>query len=193
MFTKDKSTQNKERLRDLRQELKKRKSLEVDIMNLATGDVYYECPKTSYKFKLDKLGAIESVELDVLATMANRKRGMFENHAITIVDFEDDDFSVEDLLTYLGLKDIYNGIEDTSVDYIDEILKLDNEAFEDMIEKQSSLALIERLAERAIYLYSQKKFDSHSKRRILSKILGVEDIFDVTDAEMEVVESLALK
>lgn len=185
MFKKDRSTQS---LRELRQELKKRKSLEVDIMNLSTGDIFYECPKTRYKFNLNKLGAKESIELDILTTLANRNRDFFENHTITIVDFEDEDFTVEDIVEYLGLKDIYTGIENTDVDYIDEILKFDNYDFEKFIKTQASPALINRLAERAIYLYQTKKFDSHSKRRLLSLELGQEDIFDVIDVEIEMEE-----
>lgn len=183
MFKREKSTQS---LRELRQELKKRKSLEVDIMSLSTGEIFYECPKTRYKFNLNKLGAKESIELDILTTLANRNRGFFEGHLITIVDFEDDEFTVDDIVEYLGLRDIYAGIENTDVDYINDILELDNNEFEEFIQKQASPALIERLAERAIYLYSRGKLDSHTKRRVLSKKLGLEDIFDVIDVEMEV-------
>lgn len=176
---------DKRSLRDLRQELKKRKSLEVDIVNLSVGEIFYECPKTRYKFNLNNLGAKESIELDILTTLANRNRGFFENHLITIVDFEDDDFTVEDIVEYLGLKDIYNGIENTDVDYIQEILELDNYDFEKFIKTECSPALVERIAERAIFMYMRGKFDSHTKRRILSKALGLEDIFDVADVELE--------
>lgn len=186
MFKRERSTQS---LRELRQELKKRKSLEVDIVSLSTGEIFYECPKTRYKFNLNKLGAKESIELDILTTLANRNRGFFESHLITIVDFEDDEFTVDDIVEYLGLKDIYTGIENTDVDYINEILEKDNYDFEKFIKTQATPALIERLAERAIYLYSQGKLDSHTKRRILSKELGLDDIFDVIDVEMEVTES----
>lgn len=181
MFKKD----NKQSLRELRQELKKRKSLEVEIMNLTTGEVFYECPKTRYKFNLSKLGAKENLELDILTTLANRSRDLFETHSLAIVDFEDDEYTAEDLIEYLGLRDIYKGIENTDVDYINEILELDNDDFEEFIRKNGNPALIKRLAERAIYLYSKRKFDSHTKRRILSKLLGSEDIFDVIDVELD--------
>lgn len=184
MFKKEESTQ-KRSLRELRQALKAKKSLEVDIINLSTGEIFYECPKTRYKFNLNKVGSKESIELDILTTLVNRSRGFFENHLITIVDFEDDEYTVEDLVEYLGLKDIYDGIENTDVDYIDEILQFDNYDFEKFMETKASPALITRLAERAIHLYSKGKFDSHTKRRKLSKALGLEDIFDVIDVELE--------
>lgn len=171
-------------LRDLRQELKKRKSLEVDIMSLTTGTVYYECPKTGYKFTLNGVGARESIELDLLQTLANRNRQLFENHAITIVDFEDDDYGVDEIVEFLGLRDIYDGIENTDVDYIKEIIDLDNYDFEKLM-ATADRALVERVAERAIYLYMKDKFDSHVKPRILGKALGQEDMFDVIDAELE--------
>lgn len=180
------NTQKEKRsLRDLRQELKKRKSMEVDIINLSTGEIFYECPKTRYKFTLSKLGSKESIELDVLTTLANRNRGFFESHLITIVDFEDEDFTAEDIVEYLGLKDIYTGIENTDVDYIGDILNLDNYDFEKFIKTESNRLLTERIAERAIFMYMRGKFDSHTKRRILSKALGQEDIFDVADVELE--------
>ena len=181
MFKKE----NTQSLRELRQELKKRKSLEVDIMSLTTGEIFYECPKTRYKFNLSQVGARESIELDMLTTLANRNRGFFENHLITIVDFEDEDFTVDDIVEYLGLKDIYTEIENTDVDYISEILQLDNYDFEKFIKTKADLPLIERVAERMIHLYSKGKFDSHTKRRIVSKELDLEDIFDVIDVELE--------
>lgn len=177
-------------LRELRQELKKRKSLEVEIMSLSTGEIIYECPKTRYKFNLSKVGARESLELDVLTTLVNRSRGFFENHLITIVDFEDDEFTVEDLITYLGLQDIYTDIENTDVDYIAEILKLDNDEFEKVINKKGNELLVRKVAERAVYLYGQGEFDSHNKQRALSKRIGINDLFDVIDAELEYVESV---
>lgn len=182
------SVEEKRSLRELRQELKKRKSLEVEIMSLSTGTVVYECPKTRYKFALGKVGARESLELDVLTTLVNRSRNIFENHLITIVDFEDEDYTVEDLITYLGLQDIYTDIENTDVDYIAEILKLDNDEFEELINKKGNDSLVEKVAERAVYLYKQKKFDSHTKQRLLSKRMNIDDLFDVIDAELEEIE-----
>lgn len=188
MFKNTQSLEEKRSLKELRQELKKRKSLEVEIMSLSTGTIVYECPKTRYKFALSKVGARESLELDVLTTLVNRSRDFFENHLITIVDFEDEDFTVEDLITYLGLQDIYTDIENTDVDYIAEILKLDNSEFEKIINKEGNNSLVEKVAERAVYLYKQKKFDSHTKQRILSKRMNIDDLFDVIDAELEVIE-----
>lgn len=185
----DKSTQEgKMSLRELRQALKKRKSLEVEIMSLSTGEIFYECPKTRYKFNLSKLGARESLELDILTTLVNRNRSFFENHQITIVDFEDDDFTIEDLKEYLGLTDIYTDVENTDVDYIAEILNYDNDEFEKIVSKDSNYALTLKLAERAVYLYRQGKFDSHNKQRALGKKLGMIDLFDVIDAELEAEE-----
>lgn len=180
---------DKKSLRELRHELKKRKSLEVGIMSLSTGEIFYECPKTRYKFTLNKVGARENLELDVLTTLVNRNRAFFENHLITIVDFEDDEFTVDDLIVYLGLQDIYTDIENTDVDYIAEILNLDADEFNKIITKSGNELLARKIAERAVYLYSKGKFDSHIKQRMLSKAIGMEDLFDVIDAELENVES----
>lgn len=188
MFKNTQSLEEKRSLKELRQELKKRKSLEVEIMSLSTGTIVYECPKTRYKFALSKVGARESLELDVLTTLVNRSRDFFENHLITIVDFEDEDFTVEDLITYLGLQDIYTDIENTDVDYIANILNLDNSEFERIINREGNNSLVEKVAERAVYLYKQKKFDSHTKQRILSKRMNIDDLFDVIDAELEAIE-----
>lgn len=182
------NTQDKKSLRQLRQELKAKKSLEVDIMSLSTGEIFYECPKTRYKFNLNKLGSKESIELDTLTTLVNRSRGFFENHLITIVDFEDDEYTVDDLIEYLGIRDVYDKIENTDTDYIAEILNKDNYDFEKFISTCSNQMIIKRLAERAIYLYSRNEFDSHKKRIILSKAMGMDDIFDVVDAELELRE-----
>lgn len=177
--------QNKS-LREVRQGLKKLKASEVEIMNLSTGEIVHECPKTRYKINLNGIGAKDTVELDIITTLANRNRKMFENHAIVITDFEEEDYSVEEIIEFLGIKDIYDGIENYDGDYIADILNKDNYDFEKFISTKASRELVERLAERAIYLYTRGKFDSHTKRRILSKALGQEDIFDVIDVELEI-------
>ena len=97
--------------RELRQELKKKKHVEVEEMSLTNSKIVYECPKTNYSFTLSELGQKEVLELDLLSVMANKYKGFFSKHLITITDFDDDEYTVEDLLDYLGLTDIYDGID----------------------------------------------------------------------------------
>ena len=175
----------KRSFRELRQLLKKKKSLEVEIMSLTNSTIVYECPKTGYKFTLNGVGATESIELDLLTTMANRYKGFFRDHLLTIVDFEDDDFTIEEVMEYLGILSFYEQVENKDMDYINVILNdMDNYEFEKLI-TTCSPSLVTRVGERAIELYKRGKFDSHTKPKLIGKRLGLEDFFDVVDADID--------
>lgn len=179
---------DRQSLRKLRQDLKHRKHVEVEIMSLTDSDIVYECPKTNYRFVLDSIGQKETLELDLLFVMANKYRGFFTKHLITITDFDDDDYTIEDLLDYLGLTDIYDGIENTDGDYIKDILELDNYDFEKLINTKGTVELYMRLAERMVYLFDKGKFNDYTKSDIIARLLGMSDLFDIVREDLEAQE-----
>lgn len=187
--------QEKLSLRELRQGLKAKKSEEVTLLNLTNGEVGYECPKTGYSVRLRGIGSKVNLELESLMTMANQHKGLFAKHKIAIHDFDCDEYSIEDLIRFLNLEDIYEPIEklglEISEDYIADLLEIDNEVFKNFInDKNTSTRLVERIADRVVYLYMTDKFDASIKRQFLEERLGYDDLFDVADAEKKYREKL---
>ncbi|EGT4176559.1 hypothetical protein F1257_05035 [Clostridioides difficile] len=165
--------------KQLRSELRKLKDeIEVEIMNLDTGTVLYRDRDERLIFEMNKAGEKTFILLSDLYEISNKHRGYFENYLITIIDVDSDDYTVEDILEYLNLKDIYEYLDEYDLDYINHILlKLDNDKFVNLVEK-ANYGLIECLGSRVIELYKKGKFDSHYKERLIATRLGLQSLFE---------------
>ncbi|EML6501628.1 hypothetical protein PIT23_003032 [Clostridioides difficile] len=165
--------------KQLRSELRKLKDeIEVEIMNLDTGTVLYRDRDERLIFEMNKAGEKTFILLSDLYEISNKHRGYFENYLITIIDVDSDDYTVEDILEYLNLKDMYEYLDEYDLDYINHILlKLDNYKFVNLVEK-ANYGLIECLGSRVIELYKKGKFDSHYKERLIATRLGLQSLFE---------------
>ncbi|AUO78226.1 TPA: hypothetical protein KRE09_002357 [Clostridioides difficile] len=165
--------------KQLRSELRKLKDeIEVEIMNLDTGTVLYRDRDERLIFEMNKAGEKTFILLSDLYEISNKHRGYFENYLITIIDVDSDDYTVEDILEYLNLKDMYEYLDEYDLDYINHILlKLDNDKFVNLVEK-ANYGLIECLGSRVIELYKKGKFDSHYKERLIATRLGLQSLFE---------------
>ncbi|EGT4117286.1 hypothetical protein RZ897_013675 [Clostridioides difficile] len=165
--------------KQLRNELRKLKDeIEVEIMNLDTGTVLYRDRDERLIFEMNKAGEKTFILLSDLYEISNKHRGYFENYLITIIDVDSDDYTVEDILEYLNLKDMYEYLDEYDLDYINHILlKLDNDKFVNLVEK-ANYGLIECLGSRVIELYKKGKFDSHYKERLIATRLGLQSLFE---------------
>ncbi len=165
--------------KQLRSELRKLKDeIEVEIMNLDTGTVLYRDKDERIIFEMNKVGEKTFILLSDLYEISNKHRGYFENYLITIVDVDSDDYTIEDILEYLNLKDIYEYLDEYDLDYINYILlKLDNDRFVNIVEK-ANYGLIECLGSRVIELYKKGKFDSRYKEHLIATRLGLQNLFE---------------
>ncbi|HGE7926005.1 TPA: hypothetical protein ACGDV1_002203 [Clostridioides difficile] len=170
---------SKKTYKQLRSELRKLKDeIEVEIMNLDTGTVLYRDRDERLIFEMNKAGEKTFILLSDLYEISNKHRGYFENYLITIIDVDSDDYTVEDILEYLNLKDMYEYLDEYDLDYINHILlKLDNDKFVNLVEK-ANYGLIECLGSRVIELYKKGKFDSHYKERLIATRLGLQSLFE---------------
>lgn len=101
---------------------------------------------------------------------------MLEKLCVSICDVYDDDYTVEDIISYLGLTDLYSKIQ-LNLESIDDVLENSSiEEFEELL-KQSNNVMIARLCERAARLAKENRFDSNYKRMMLEEITGNPYIF----------------
>lgn len=165
-------------LGELRRKLKN-KSIDVEIMNIAGGEVFYRCPKTHSEITLESVGDTETVDLDFLMTMKNRHKGLFTRYIIAIVDVYDDEITIEDIITYLGIGDLYKEAERLDANYIEDlILNTDAIEFSEIIDRLN-IALVHRIGERALDLFKNGQFDSRYKCDSIERKLQMKDLFDI--------------
>ena len=165
--------------RQLRSELVDLKNrIEVEIVNLNSGETYYRDKDGREVFRLSKPSDKEYILLADVYDIANRHSGYFTDHVIAITDVVSDEYDLEDILEYLNLKEIYNDIERYDTDYVDYILnKLDINKFERVV-NSCDTKLVNSLAARAVKLYRERKFDSRLKEEIIAKRLNRHSLFE---------------
>lgn len=171
----------KKTFRELRAEFRNKKNdIEVEIINLNSCATVSRDRNGRILFRLNNTGDREFITLADLFDVANLNKDVFRKHMIAIIDVDSEDgYTIEDVLTYLNLEEIYqdNEIENYDTDYIGQILKLDTRKFERVIE-DSNEDLVRMVASRAVDLYKKKKFDSRIKESVLAKRLNREDLFE---------------
>ena len=165
--------------RELRNELRSKKDhIEVEIVNLNSGETFYRDRDGREVFRLTKPSDKEYILLSDVYDIANRHSGYFTNHLIAITDVISSEYDLEDILVYLNLEELYNDIERYDTDYVGYILtKLDMDKFERVVES-SDIKLVNSLANRAVKLYREKKFDSRLKEDILARRLNRTSLFE---------------
>lgn len=175
-------------LRELRRLLNR--DTEVLVMNNTQGTFYYYCPKTHMSIRLEEFGDSEIVTMEVLEGMKNRGKSIFKNYYLVILDVYPeenlvDEIDVSDVLTYLGISDLYETINDElekygdiySDEFFDSLLlDKDLDDFKRILDKMH-LGLARRLATRAHVLFKDKEFDSGNKMNLIQDKIGVEDLF----------------
>ena len=167
--------------RELKKEFKsKQYEIEVEILNLNSCATSCRGRDGRLIFKFNKSGDREFISLADLLEVANRHKGFFEKHLIAIIDIDNDEYDLEDIITYLNLDEIYqeNEIENYDTDYVGQILKMDAKKFKRLIE-DADVKLVKTIAGRAVELFRNGKFDSRIKEEVLCARLNREDLFEM--------------
>lgn len=183
--TKPRKTAKRNTRRDLIRELKnKRNDIDVEITNISAVRCKYVEEKTKYKYFDLQMGDKEILTLADLQEVVNRCRFMFEDHYLLITDVimvdEDDDkkYTIDDLLVYLGLMDIYVDIDNHQIDYIEELI-YDSEIkdFKNVISRSDRPLLIS-IAGRMLSVFKKDPDEiDRNKIEIISSKLNLGDIF----------------
>ena len=182
---KPRKTAKRNTRRDLIRELKnKRNEIDVEITNISAVRCKYVEEKTKYKYFDLRMGDKEILTLADLQEVVNRCRFMFEDHYLLITDVimvdEEDDkkYTIDDLLVYLGLMDIYVDIDNHQIDYIEELI-YDSEIkdFKNVVSRSDRPLLIS-IAGRMLSVFKQDPDEiDRNKIEIISSKLNLGDIF----------------
>lgn len=183
--SKPRKTAERNTRRNLIRELKnKRNEIDVEITNISAVRCKYVEEKTKYKYFDLRMGDKEILTLADLQEVVNRCRFMFEDHYLLITDVimvdEEDDkkYTIDDLLVYLGLMDIYVDIDNHQIDYIEQLIydsKIKD--FKDVVSR-SDRPLLVSIAGRMLSVFKQDPDEiDRNKIEIISSKLNLGDIF----------------
>lgn len=149
---------------------------EVVFMNNTNGRLFYKCPKTHFVFNMNQHGDTDYITVEQLLIMNNTSQKMLKELWILLVDTADEDVSLDDVLRYLGIDNLYK--DEINPEDIDNfILKSKDDGFATTLKKMNKI-LSQKVVERSVALYREGKFDSISKVRVIREFTGNEDLFE---------------
>ena len=169
------------------------KDADISIKNNSIFEVILKSDRNGGSFVTLKPTEIEDITFEDLQSIVKKHKSMFEDFTVLIDDVycpDNEELGVEEVEQVLGLGRIKKGVDEVPDDlYFDDLL-LDC-PFEEFTEEVDEMkkVVINRLIERAIYLYKEKEFSNNFKMSYLEKKLGVQYVFEDVDRTMKEIKS----
>ena len=169
------------------------KDADISIKNNSMFEVILKSDRNGGSFTTLKPTEIEDITFEDLQSIVKKHKSMFEDFTILIDDVycpDNEELGVEEVEQVLGLGRIKKGVDEVPDDlYFDDLL-LDCpfEEFTEEVDKMKKV-VINRLIERAIFLYKEKEFSNNFKMSYLEKKLGVQYVFEDVDRTMKEIKS----
>ncbi len=170
------------------------RDVEVVVVSNTIGRFYYSNPRMSMVIDLHKIGDEEYITVGDLRTILNSSRKVLEGFQILITEVMHEDYTVEDVLIFLGLDKRYNeylsltkklsGSNPEIGDIKDFLIKAPVQSFE-RIMKNMDEKLRGKIIESAVTLFKLKEFADYNKMQIIESFVS-EDLFeDAKDTEVD--------
>ena len=169
------------------------KDADISIKNNSMFEVILKSDRNGGSFTILKPTEIEDITFEDLQSIVKRHKSMFEDFTVLIDDVycpENEELGIEEVEQVLGLGRIKKGVDEVPDDlYFDDLL-LDC-PFEEFTEEVDEMkkVVINRLIERAIFLYKEKEFSNNFKMSYLENKLGVQYVFEDIDRSMKEIKS----
>ena len=169
------------------------KDADISIKNNSMFEVILKSDRNGGSFTTLKPTEIEDITFEDLQSIVKKHKSMFEDFTVLIDDVycpDNEELGVEEVEQVLGLGKIKKGVDEVPDDlYFDDLL-LDC-PFEEFTEEVDEMkkVVINRLIERAIFLYKEKEFSNNFKMSYLEKKLGVQYVFEDVDRTMKEIKS----
>lgn len=169
------------------------KDADITIKNNSMFEVVLKSERNGGFLTILKPTEIEDITFEDLQSIVKKHKSMFEDFTVLIDDVycpENEELGIEEVEQVLGLGRIKKGVDEVPDDlYFDDLL-LDC-PFEEFTEEVDEMkkVVINRLIERAIFLYKEKEFSNNFKMSYLEKKLGVQYVFEDIDRSMKEIKS----
>ena len=178
-----KIVETKKTKRQINMELRKKQDeIYVEICNMSFMSVIYMNKNEETYFDLYPNEYTE-LPLSELYEVATKNKSYFKDYMLAITDVLSEEYTIDNIIDYLGITSIYNSEENQFAMQIDSILNLSDDVFEREIEGRSN-KFIRNLACKAILLTKSEESDyelSRKKERVLCKKLGREQLIDIDE------------
>ena len=152
------------------------KDIECVVMSLCNSELVYRDKRTTRLFEFPELGDSEIMTIEELTTMKNLARKFFKNSYITVIDVLDDEYTLDDVYSFLQIKTETEIFEASDMDDI--VLDLDIADFKRILQNKKEGGLRQRIVERAIKLYNDGEFNDYSKMKAIKDITGLDYLFE---------------
>ena len=169
------------------------KDADITIKNNSMFEVVLKSERNGGFLIILKPTEIEDITFEDLQSIVKKHKSMFEDFTVLIDDVycpENEELGIEEVEQVLGLGRIKKGVDEVPDDlYFDDLL-LDCpfEEFTEEVDRMKKV-VINRLIERAIFLYKEKEFSDSFKMSYLEKKLGVQYVFEDIDRSMKEIKS----
>ena len=169
------------------------KDADITIKNNSMFEVVLKSERNGGFLIILKPTEIEDITFEDLQSIVKKHKSMFEDFTVLIDDVycpENEELGIEEVEQVLGLGRIKKGVDEVPDDlYFDDLL-LDCpfEEFTEEVDKMKKV-VINRLIERATFLYKEKEFSNNFKMSYLEKKLGVQYVFEDVDRTMKEIKS----
>lgn len=192
---------NKPSFRKERQERPQRRrrvavdrNAEVIVTSNVIGQFYYENPRMSMIIDLEKIGDEEYITVGDLRAILNSNRKIIEGFQLIITDVADSEYTLEDVLVYLGLDKKYDefySLSKRGKDGQAEVTDIKNFILNSPITSfESTMAKIDeklrtRVIEASVVLFKLKEFGDYNKMRVIEEYVNEELFLDARETEIE--------
>jgi len=174
------------------------RNTEVVIVSNTIGRFYYSNPRMTTIIDLNKIGDEEYITVGDLRTILNSSRKIIEGFQILITEVVDSEYTLEDVLLFLGLDRKYeeyfslnkkfnqSGVA-TAGDIKEFITNTSASAFEKVMQNIDP-KLRARIIEASVALFKLKEFGDYNKMQIIESYVN-DELFDdakVTEIDNEI-------
>lgn len=170
------------------------KDADITIKNNSIFEVVLRSDKNGGSYISLKPTEEEDITFSDLQSIVKKQKSLFEDFSVLIEDVycpDNDNIGIEELEQIVGLGRIKKGMEEIpDEEYFDDLLSADCSVDEFFYEvDKMKIQVINRLIERAIFLYKEKEFSNNFKMSYLEKKLGIQNVFDDIDRSMKKIQS----
>lgn len=170
------------------------KDADITIKNNSIFEVVLRSDKNGGSYISLKPTEEEDITFSDLQSIVKKQKSLFEDFSVLIEDVYcpyNENIGIEELEQIVGLGRIKKGMEEIpDEEYFDDLLSADCSVDEFFYEvDKMKIQVINRLIERAIFLYKEKEFSNNFKMSYLEKKLGVQNVFDDIDRSMKKIQS----
>lgn len=170
------------------------RDVEVVVVSNALGRFFYENPRMSMVLDMEKIGSEEYVTVGDLRTILNSNRKILEGFDLLITEVLDSEYTVEDVLLFLGLDKKYKeyfsltrkkGQDIPEVgDIKDFLTKAPQHVFESQMENMDA-KLRRKVIETAVTLFKLKQFGDYNKMQVIQGYVNDELFDDAKETEVD--------